>query len=247
MRMLILTAMGISQLLSGCSNNDDLNQKVIEQQKIIENLKHNQITLDKMNLKERGIAKREKEIRDSLVKIEAKKKELSALENKLDDYSKELAKRETNVKELLEEEKKAAEDAAKQNEIAEKRSEMAVKRARFLDELARDWAKAAQSGLHLPEELEAELEKELDIAFSQNKGNAYNAAIYNKYNEMERTLWYNNIQDYLQQNNVINMKSDEDFEATAKQLVERFVKNNTSPDDFDKILKGYLKIRSEKK
>jgi hypothetical protein len=247
MRMLFLVAMGISILMSGCSTNDDLNQKVIDQQKVIDTLKHNQITLENINQKEKGIAKREKEIRDSLNKIEFKKKELSALENKLNEYSKELAKREANVKELLEEEKKAADDIIKQNEIAEKRSEMVVKRAMFLEELARDWAKAAQSGLHLPEELEIELEKELDIAFSQNKGNAYNAAIYNKYNEMERTLWYNNIQVYLQQNNVINIKSDEEFETTAKELVERFIKSNTSPDDYDKIQKGYLKIKSEKK
>jgi hypothetical protein len=248
MRILPFVILGYSVLMFGCTdNNDDLKQQVIDQQKIIENLKHNQISLENINQKEKGIAKREKEIRDSLNKIEAKKKELAALESKLNDYSKELATRETNVKELLEQEKKAAEDAIKQNEIAEKRSETAVKRTLYLEELSRDWAKAAQSGLHLPEALEIELEKELDVAFSQNKGNAYTASIYNKYNEMERTLWYNNIQAYLQQNDVINIKSDVEFESTANDLVERFVKNNTSSDDYDKIQKGYLKIKSERK
>ena len=99
----------------------------------------------------------------------------------------------------------------------------------------------------MPGELDAELEKELDAAISQNKSNSEVRSIYEKYYEMARTIWYNNVQLYLQDNDVIHIKSDEEFENAAKEAAERFVKTNTSPDDFEVIEKSYLKILAEKK
>ncbi len=99
----------------------------------------------------------------------------------------------------------------------------------------------------MPGELDAELEKELDAAISQNKSNSEVRAIYEKYYEMARTIWFNNIQYYLQQNDVIQIKSEEEFENTAKESAERFIKTNTSPDDFGIIEKSHLKIQADKK
>ena len=99
----------------------------------------------------------------------------------------------------------------------------------------------------MPGQLDAELEKELDAALSQNKSDSEVRAIYNKYYDMAKTIWYNNAQYYLQQNDVIQIKSDEEFENTAKESVEKFIKTNTSPDDFEIIEKSHLKILSEKK
>jgi hypothetical protein len=234
MRSFVLAAIGISILMSGCSNNDDISQKALEQQRInIDTLKLNQDTLEKINKKEMELTKREREFQDSLQKLESKKKELS--------------KKENDIKKLIEENKKLSADIKENNELAERYSEVAKKRASFLEELTMDWANAAQSTLHLPGELDTELEKELDNAISQNKSSSETRAIYNKYYELARTIWYNNLKNYLQQNDVINIKSDEEFEKTAKESVERFIKINTSEDDFDKIEKTYLKIQSDKK
>ena len=248
MRFALLATIGISILISGCSNNDDMSQKLVDQQRAnLITLKRNQETLDRINRKEKEISKREKALQDSLNKLESKKKELTAQENKLNDYSKELSKREANLKLLLEQEIQISENIKKQNEMAQNRSELTKKRASFLEELSTDWAKAAQSSLRLPADLEIELEKELDTALSENKDNAYTCAIYNKYYDLSRTLWYNNIQNSLLQNNVIDIKSNEEFEKTAKESVERFIRNNTSQDDFDKIERVYRNIRSDKK
>ena len=220
--------------MSGCSNNDDMAQKLIEQQKLnLDTLKFNQDKLEKINQKEKEIAWREKEVQDSLKIIESKKQELS--------------KKETEVKKLIEEEKKLSADIKENNELAEKNSELVKKRAPFLEELTSDWAKAALSATHMPGELDAELEKELDAALSQNKSNSDIRAIYDKYYEMTRTIWYNNMQYFLQQNDVIHIKSDEEFENAAKESVEKFIKTNTSPDDFELIEKSHLKIQSDKK
>jgi chromosome segregation ATPase len=233
--------MGIAILMPGCSKNDDIPPKVLEQQRLNEIIsKRNQDTLDKINQKEKEIARRQKEVRDALNKIEVKKKELTARENKLNEYAKDLSKREDSVKKLLEEEIKLANDI-------KNRSELDKKRALLLEELAVDWAKAAQNNPHLPETLETELEKELDVALSQNQSDSDIRAIYNKYYEMAGTLWYNNINNYLQQNDVIHIKSDEEFEKTAKEAVEKFMQFNTSPDDFAEIEKRYIDLQSAKK
>jgi hypothetical protein len=234
MRSFVLVALGLTFLMSGCSNSDDMAQKALEQQRInIDTLKLNQDKLDKINKKQLEMAKKEKDIQDALQKLESRKKEL--------------AKKEIDIKKLIEEEKKLSADIKENNEIAERYSEIAKKRASFLEELTMDWSKAAQSSLHLPGELDAELEKELDIAISQNRSSSETRAIYNKYYDLARTLWFNNINNYLQQNDVINIKSDDDFEKTAKETVEKFIKINTSEDDFDKIEKTYQKIQSDKK
>jgi hypothetical protein len=248
MRSFLFVAIGTAILMPGCSKNDDIPPKVFEQQRLNEIIsKRNQDTLDKIIQKEKEIARRQKEVRDALNKIEIKKKELTARENKLNEYAKDLSKREDNVKKLLKEEIKLADDIKKQNAIAENRSELDKKRALFLDQLAADWAKAAQNNPHLPETLETELEKELDVALSQNQSDSDIRAIYNKYYEMAGTLWYNNIKNYLQQNDVIHIKSDEEFEKTAKEAVEKFMQFNTSPDDFAEIEKRYIDLQSAKK
>ncbi|MGD0652772.1 MAG: hypothetical protein ABSA16_00375 [Thermoguttaceae bacterium] len=248
MRSFLFVALGTSILMSGCSKNDDISPKVLEQQKLNEDiLKRNQDTLDKINQKAKEIAKKEKEARDALNKIEVKKKELTARENKLNEYAKDLSKREENVKKLLEDEMKLADDIKKQNAIAETRSELDKKRTLFLDELAVDWAKAAQRNPHLPEALETELDKELDDAIAKNQSNSSIRAIYNKYYEMAGTLWYNNIKTYLQQNDLIHINSDEEFEKTAKESVEKFMRLNTSRDDFLEIEKRYIELLSAKK
>ena len=234
MRLLLLVGLGMLVLGSGCSTNDDAAQKLAEQQKInLDVQKHNEETLEKISEKENEIAAREKEIRDALRAIESQKKEL--------------AKKEADVKKLIEEEKKLSADVKENNENAERYAELVQKRTSFLNDLATDWAKAALSAPHMPGELDAELEKELDAAISQNKSNSEVRAIYEKYYEMARTIWYNNVQLYLQENDVIHIKSDEEFENAAKEAAERFVKTNTSPDDFEVIEKSYLKILAEKK
>ncbi len=234
MRFFLLVALGIFILLSGCSGNDDTAQKLLEQQKLnLDTLKFKQDTLKKINLKEQEVARREKELQISLKVLESRKKELS--------------QKEADVRKLIEEEKKLSAEIKENKENAERYLALVQKRVSFLNELTTDWAKAAISAPHMPGELDAELEKELDAAISQNKSNSEIRAIYEKYYEMARTIWYNNIQYYLQQNDVINIKSDEEFENTAKQSVEKFVKTNTSPDDFEVIEKSYLKIQSDKK
>jgi activator of 2-hydroxyglutaryl-CoA dehydratase len=127
------------------------------------------------------------------------------------------------------------------------RSELDNKRTLFLEELAVDWAKAAQRNPHLPEALETELDKELDDAIAKNQSNSSIRAIYNKYYELAGTLWYNNIKNYLQQNDVIHINSDEEFEKTAKESVEKFMQLNTSRDDFLEIEKRYIDLQSAKK
>jgi hypothetical protein len=234
MRSFLSVAMGLSILLSGCSNNDDMAQKLIDQQKLnLDTLKLNQEKLEKINQREKEIARREKDVQDSLKLIEAKRREL--------------ANKESEIKKLMEEEKKLSAEIKENNEIAERTSELVKKRAPFLDELAADWAKAALRAPHMPGELDAELEKELDAALSQNKSDAEIRAIYNKYYDMAKTIWYNNIQYYLQQNDVIHIKTDEEFENAAKEAAEKFIKTNTSPDDFEIIEKSHLKIVIDKK
>jgi hypothetical protein len=234
MRSFLSVAVGLFILMSGCSNNDDMAQKLIEQQKLnLDTLKFNQDKLEKINQREKEIARREKEVQDSLKLIESKKKEL--------------ANKETEIKKLIEENKKLSDEIKENNELAEKNSELVKKRAPFLEELASDWAKATLSAPHMPGELDTELEKELDAALSQNKSDSEIRAIYNKYYDMAKTIWYNNIQYYLQQNDVMHIKSDEEFENTAKESAEKFIKTNTSPDDFEIIEKSHLKILAEKK
>ncbi|MGD0519019.1 MAG: hypothetical protein ABSA26_15905 [Thermoguttaceae bacterium] len=241
MRSFLFVAMGTAILMSGCSNNDEISRKLLEQQKLNETLlKQNQDINNKINRNNEEMARKQKEVRDALIKIESKNKELTARENKLKEYAKELSKREDNVKKLLEEEIKLANDI-------KSRSELDSKRALFLEELAVDWAKAAQRNPHLPEALETELEKEIDDAIAKNQSNSDIRAIYNKYYDMAGTLWYNNIKNYLQQNDVIHIKSDEEFEKTAKEAVEKFMQFNTSPDDFPKIEKRYIELQSAKK
>ncbi len=234
MRLFLSVVLGMLLLASGCSTSDDAAQKLMEQQKINQDtLQHNQETLEKISEKENEIAAREKKIREALNAIESQKKEL--------------AKKEAEVKKLIEEEKTLTADIKEKNENAERYAELVQKRTSFLNDLATDWAKAALSAPHMPGELDAELEKELDAAISQNKSNAEVRAIYEKYYEMARTIWYNNIQLSLQQNDVMHIKPDEEFENTARQLAERFVKTNTSQDDFEVIEKSYQKIAAEKK
>lgn len=217
---------------SGCSTNNEAAQKLAEQQKINQEVqKHNEETLEKISEKENELAAREKKIREALGAIESQRKEL--------------AKREAEVRKLIEEEKKLSSDVKEHNANAERYAEQVEKRTAFLNELSRDWAKAAMSAPHMPGELDAELEKELDAAISQNKSNTEVRAIYEKYYETARTIWYNNIQLSLQQNDMIHIKSDEEFETTATEAAERFVKTNSSADDFDVIEKNYRKIRGE--
>ena len=229
-----MVGLGALVLGSGCSTNDDGGKKLAEQQKInLDVQKHNEETLDRISEKENEIAAREKEIREALRAIESQRKEL--------------AKREAEVRKLIEEEKKLSADVKEHNENAERYAELVQTRTAFLNELAADWAKAAMSAPHMPGELDAELEKDLDAAISQNKSNAETRAIYEKYYEMARTIWYNNIQLSFQQNDVIHIKSDEEFETTAEEAAQRFVKTNTSSDDFDVIEKNYAKIQAGKK
>jgi hypothetical protein len=234
MRSFLLLATGLFIIFSGCSNNDDMAQKLIEQQKLnLDTLKLNQEKLEKLNQREKEVAHREKEVQDALKQIESKKKEL--------------ANKESEVKKLIEEDKKLTDEIKESNELAQKNSELSKKRTGFLDELSADWAKAALSAPHMPGQLDAELEKELDAALTQNKSDAEVRGIYNKYYDMAKTIWYNNIQYNLHQNDVIQIKSDEEFENAAKDSVEKFIKTNTSPDDFEIIEKSHLKILSEKK
>jgi hypothetical protein len=234
MRSFLSVAVGLFILTSGCSNNDDMAQKLIEQQKLnLDTLKFNQEKLEKINQKEKDLAWREKEVQDSLKLIESKKKEL--------------ANKESEIRRLIAEEKRLSDEIKENNELAEKNSELVKKRAPIVDELASDWAKAALSAPHMPGELDTALEKELDAALSQNKSDSEIRAIYNKYYDMAKTIWYNNIQYYLQQNDVMHIKSDEEFENAAKESAEKFIKTNTSPDDFAIIEKSHAKILSEKK
>jgi hypothetical protein len=234
MRSFLLVATGLFILTSGCSNHDEMAQKLIEQQKLnLDTLKFNQDKLEKISQKEKELAWREKEVQDSLKLIESKKKEL--------------ANKETEIKKLIEENKRLSDEIRANNETAERNSELAKKRAPFLEELASEWAKAALSAPHMPGELDTELEKELDAALTQNKSDSEIRAIYNKYYDMAKTIWYNNIQYSLQQNDVMHIKSDEEFENAAKESAEKFIKTNTSPDDFAIIEKSHLKILSEKK
>jgi hypothetical protein len=248
MRSILFVALGTFFLLSGCSKKDDISPNLAEQQKINEDiLKSNQDALDKINQKAKEIAVKQKEIHDALNKLETKKQDLSARESKLNVYAKELAKREENVKKLLAEQTKLAEDMKNQNAAAENRSAADNKRTLFLDELAADWAKAAQNSPHLPEILETEREKELDDAISNNQSDAEIKAIYHKYFDMAGTLWYNNIMNYLQENDVIRIQSDAEFEKTARQSVQKFLQQNTAPDDFDKIENNYKEFQAAKK
>jgi predicted phage tail protein len=221
-------------LLAGCSGNDDAARKLLELQK--QNLalkKLNQEMLEKINLKEQELARRERELQISMKVLDSRRKEL--------------LQKEAEVKKLIDEEKRLSAEIKEDKENAEQYAELVRKRVSFLNGLATDWAKAALSAPHMPGELDAEMEKELDAAISQNKSNAELRAIYDKYYEMARTLWYNNIQYCLQQNDVMRIKSDEEFENTAAATVQKFVKANAAPEDFEVIEKTYQKIRAEKK
>jgi hypothetical protein len=233
MRLCLLVVLGLLVFSPGCSRNDEAAKKLLEQQKInLEQQKRNEDTLAMISEKENEIAAREKDIREALKSIEAQKKEL--------------LKKEAEVKKLIEEEKKLSAQMKESNENADKYSQLVQKRTSFLDDMAADWAKAALSAPHMPGNLDAELEKELDSAISENKSNSDVRAIYEKYYNMARTLWHNNIQLYLQQNDVIHIKPDEEFENTARQLAEKFVKTNTTADDFEIIEKAYLKLQADK-